>query len=465
MRALIAALLLAGAAEIPKGQLVHGVKPAADPQETYTLYLPSSYRPDRKWPILYAFDSRNRGDRFAEVFRAGAERFGILVASAERSSNLNEMEENIRIMRTLWADTHARFSIDDRRVYAVGFSGCSRFVCLLGITAPGSLAGVIGAGGGFPLGHPPSKDIPFPFFGTVGNGDFHYYEMLEAEEKMAAAGMVHRVEVFDGEHEWPPEELAARALAWVELQAMKRGAREKSPELIEALWNEDLARARSLEGKPWVAWRAWSALASDFAGLRDTAEAARKAAEVRASPAFQKDLAERTARDRRDRDFLLRVPRVFQSASHELTPANLSQVLAELQIPQLKKRAQSEDPEEKRSAERLLYALSVQTAIYLPRELSERGQYDRAIFFLHIGGEIYPDNQMIPYRLAMAYARKGNPKRAIEYLRRSSEMEWDDPGDLLREMEREEAFAPLRQEEGYRKLVAELRRKPPAGGG
>jgi predicted esterase len=447
--------------ELPRGRLVERVATTADPGETYTLYLPSGYTPDRQWPILYAFDSLKRGAGFAEVFRPGAERFGWIVVSAERAWNLQTMEDNLRIMRALWADTHARFAVDDRRVYAAGFSGLTRFVCTLGITAPGSLAGVIGASGGFPLGHPPSKETPFPFFGTVGNGDFNYYEMLDAEEAMRRAGLAHHVEVFAGEHEWPPQDLAARALAWMELQAMRRGSRAKDPQLLDRLWSEDLARAHALEaaGQLYPAFRAWSALAADFAGLRNTAEAERQVAALRSNEALRRDLAAREARDRRDRDLLLTAPRIFAGATPDLSPDNLGRVLSDLKIPELKKKAQSaDDPEEKLAAERVLYALALQTGLYLPREHSARKDYDRAIFFLRIGGEIYPDNERIPYRLAVAYAHKGNRKQALAHLRRAVEMGWNE----LAELEAEEAFAPLRQSEEYRKLVEDLRQRPPS---
>src|SRR5690349_9997388 len=41
---------------IPRGQIVERIEALNDSSQSYALYLPSNYTPDRKWPILYAFD-------------------------------------------------------------------------------------------------------------------------------------------------------------------------------------------------------------------------------------------------------------------------------------------------------------------------------------------------------------------------------------------------------------------------
>ena len=75
--------------DLPRGQVVDKVVTQVDPGQSYALYVPTTYRPDRKWPILYAFDSRYRGTLVAERFRAGAEKYGYLVASSNNSARLS----------------------------------------------------------------------------------------------------------------------------------------------------------------------------------------------------------------------------------------------------------------------------------------------------------------------------------------------------------------------------------------
>jgi predicted esterase len=440
---------------LPRGEVIERIATTKDPELTYALYLPSGYRPDRPAPVLYAFEVRGNARGLTDRLRAAAERYGWIVASPYDASHLLPMEENFKIMSGLWADTHARLAIDDRRVYAFGFSGLTRFVCMLGLTAPESLAGVIAAGGGFPLGHPPTRDTPFPLFATVGDKDFNYYEVLDLDGKLDTLGVPHRVEVFAGIHEWPPEPLVAAALGWMELQAMKRGTRTKSPEIIAALWDEDLAHAKALEaeGKPVEAVRAYTALAADFAGLRDAKdldEAAHRRAALESSEAFQRESKARQERDRRDREYLEKVPSILASADSPV------QALADLTIPELKRRAgTATDPEEKLSAERLLNAVYIQAGFHLPREAAERQQLDRAIFDLQIAGEIEPEVPHVPFRLAVAWAQKGNRPKALESLALAVQKGWTD----LVALESERAFDPLRQTEEYKRIVAELLRR------
>jgi len=470
VRALLALLLLLAAApaaalpvsaELPRGQVVERVACAADEAQAYALYLPAGYTPERKWPIVYAFDSHGHGADIARLLRAGAERHGWIIASSHNSSNLAPMQENFGIMSALWADTHARFSIDDRRVYALGFSGLVRFVVNLVLTAPGSLAGVIGANGGWPLGQSPMKQHDIPFFFTVGDADFAYYELLDLQGKLLAAGLPHRLEIFAGSHQWPPEELFTRAVNWMELQAMKRGHRGKDATLVEELWSTDLARARALEagGQLVAAQTLYASLVRDFDGLRDTADAAKDAARLKASEAFQREREARRVRDQRDREYLERVPRLFKEAPGQPTPDHVSQLIADLKIPELKKKAKSDpDPEERLSAERVLYAVYIQTGLYLPREYASLGQFDRAILFLQVAAEIDPDVPNIPYRLATAYARKGNRRRALDYLETSVRKGWTD----LDTLESERAFDPFRKSEQFRRILQQIRQRQAA---
>jgi hypothetical protein len=448
----------------PRGEVTERVAATKDAGLTYALYLPTGYQPGRPAPILYAFDYRGNAGELTARLRAAAERYGWIVASPYGASHLLPMEENFKIMSGLWADTHARLAIADSRVYAFGFSGLARFACMLGLTAPEGLAGVIGASGGFPLGHPPTRDTPFPFFATVGDKDFNYYELLDLDDKMAALGIPHRVEVFAGAHEWPSAALATEALGWMELQAMKRGTREKSPALLAALWDEDLARAKALDaaGKPLAAVRAYTALAADFAGLRpapDLDAIAHRRAELATSAAFQSETRTQQERDRRDREYLEKVPRILAAAAAapaDGSPQSLAQTVAELMIPELKQRLKAAaDPEEKLAAERLLNAVYIQTGLHLPHEAAERKQYDRAVFYLQIAGEIDPDGPQVPFRLAVVWALMGNRPMALETLAAAVHKGWTD----LVALESERAFDPLRRTEGYKQIVAELLRR------
>ena len=462
---IVLAAILCGApgvaAELPRGTLIEKVTCAGSPDQAYALYLPSNYTPDRRWPILYAFDARAQGRRVAELFQQAAEIYGWILVSSWNTASDGPAEPNFTAMHALWADTHARFAIDDSRVYAAGYSGTVRFACILALTAPGTIAGIIGAGAGFPFGSPPKKDNPFAFFGTVGDRDFNYYEMNDLDAAMGALGLPHRIEHFSGPHDWPPADLAMKAVAWMELQAMKTGKREKSPALVEAEWNRDREQAKAQAAvHPADALHTWKAMAADYVGLRDVAEAEREAAALAASPACQKELRERDERDRRDKDLLAWAPAILGRAKPGNEPVTVAQIAAELKIPELKVRAASTDLEESLSAKRLLNTYMGQTMFYQPQSLLEKKEYDRAIFMLSVGAEIHPDDPGPWVEIAAIHARKGKAgrKKALEALRTAADKGLADPAALERK-----AFADLRQDEEFRQILARVAGRKSAG--
>jgi hypothetical protein len=62
------------AEDLRPGTIVKTVAAKAEPAQTYALYLPSSYDPHRRWPVLYAFDPLARGSLPVECFRDAAEK-------------------------------------------------------------------------------------------------------------------------------------------------------------------------------------------------------------------------------------------------------------------------------------------------------------------------------------------------------------------------------------------------------
>src|SRR5687768_13522637 len=100
--------LTVAAQDFPRGQFVEKVVIQAEPSQSYALYLPTAYRPDRQWPILYVLDARSNGVEAGRRFLAGAERYGFIVASSNNSLSDGPREPNVVAMRAMWADTHYR---------------------------------------------------------------------------------------------------------------------------------------------------------------------------------------------------------------------------------------------------------------------------------------------------------------------------------------------------------------------
>ena len=281
--------------QLSPGTVIASQSCAAKPDQSYALYLPSHYAPNKKWPIVYAFDPDARGEIPVKLMQDAAERFGYIVVGSNNSRN-GSWKMETEAAQAMWNDTHARFAIDDRRIYFAGFSGGARVAAALAQNCK-CAAGVLLSGAGF-AGVPPSRDAVFPVFAAVGVYDFNYPELSGLDEKLEAAGFPHTLRHFDGPHQWAPAEVMAEAFAWFELTAMKQDREPRDDYFIVSQQKAALARAQALEhsGDSYEAWLEYRYAAATFDGLTDTA-AFRQAA---ASLAQQKTVLDGQKREKEE---------------------------------------------------------------------------------------------------------------------------------------------------------------------
>jgi pimeloyl-ACP methyl ester carboxylesterase len=215
------ASLTAFAQDQPRGQIVDPVKCAADPSQTYALYLPLHYSADRQWKLILAFDPRGQGHQGVEALRAAAEKYGYIVAGSNNSRN-GPPQVSLAAAQAMWTDVQKRFSINPKRIYTAGLSGGARIAMKVAFDHD-EIAGVIASSAGFPPGHRQS-DLRFVVFGTAGTEDFNYLEMRQLEQELSSP---HRVVIFEGGHQWLPSSLAVQAVEWLEFQAAHPGTVEE----------------------------------------------------------------------------------------------------------------------------------------------------------------------------------------------------------------------------------------------
>ena len=103
--------------------MVEGIACDSDPTQTYTLYIPSTYTSDRRWPVLLVFDPRGRSLLAAELFREAAETNAWIIVSSDNTRSDGSWEPNLVAIQALWSEVHTRMPADFKRIYATGFSG------------------------------------------------------------------------------------------------------------------------------------------------------------------------------------------------------------------------------------------------------------------------------------------------------------------------------------------------------
>lgn len=208
-------------AAFPVGAVVSKVASAAKPDQSYALYLPTSYSDAKRWPIVYVFDPGAHGSVPVELLKDAAERHGYIVAGSNNSRNRSWPIE-AEAARAMLLDTQERFTLDRHRVYLAGFSGGARVAASIAQMCR-CAAGVLSNGAGFRPDASTTSGTRFAVFATVGTIDFNYAEVVQLDDQLEKLGYSHFLRRFDGPHQWAPEDAMEEAFAWFRLEAMQNG--------------------------------------------------------------------------------------------------------------------------------------------------------------------------------------------------------------------------------------------------
>src|SRR5262245_30176848 len=90
------------------GQILDDVQCTRDTEQHYSLYVPSTYTPERSWPVILAFDAGGRGGRAVERYQAAAEKYGYIVAGSNNSRN-GPWQISVDAARAMNADLEEKF--------------------------------------------------------------------------------------------------------------------------------------------------------------------------------------------------------------------------------------------------------------------------------------------------------------------------------------------------------------------
>jgi len=463
---LVAALTLGGlpaAADsppLPAGQVIAKVACLAEPAESYALYLPSGYTPERAWPVIFAFAPAARGHLPVERFREGAERFGYIVMGSNTSRNFDP-QSGLKSITAMWADAQSRFRLWPGRAYTAGFSGGARIASALAIRSP-DFAGVIACGATFETNTAPQSGRPGAFFGTAGDTDMNFLEMMETPPVLTRLGIPHRVEIFAGTHEWAPAEVFVHALGWLEIQALQdKGTAPGNPDGRDRYLSQLQAEAEAAEksGDLPAACRLYGWLEQDLAGRPGKAQAAARAEQLGRLPEVKAALKREQALLEREQQYAARYDqRFFEIKNQTIQYQQIGRTLEwwQREIRSLEKSRQSaKSAEEERMWRRVLGMISSWGLEGSVVALQNR-QYGQAALLGEIGRLVQPESAFVHYNLACAYSRLGQLETALAALQSAVDHGFKN----LAYLEADADLATLRPTEGFQRICRQLRPNP-----
>jgi hypothetical protein len=441
-----------------KGAITDHLACLDDATQSYAVYLPSRYSPDRAWPVIYAFDPFARGKAAVEVYQAAAEKYGYIVAASNNSRN-GPASLQTAAAQAMWLDTHRRFSIDKDRVYTTGLSGGARAATAFALYCyTCSVAGVIAHGAGYPVAatkSPPANEH-FVYYAVVGDQDLNYPEIMILRRRKDAEGAPFKVKVYPGPHQWAPPEIAEDAIEWLEIKAMQSGAEKVNPAFVHEIFQRTQAEATQADeaGDTLRQYYALRSLALDFKGLEDVTQFERARVALKASKAWK------NANRAEDREIELQAS-LTKDASGEL--AQLASAEADVQsgltqhiasvMAYLRRQAHSND-KDRMVASRAFTQLWIQ-GLENGQDQFREGRYMQAAAYYSLMADAAPDQPAPLLFLAEARVRSGNKKGALKAIEEAVQRGLKRPQSLTDDPE----LQPLASDPAFQEIVQGLRAK------
>jgi len=437
-----------------RGTMLPSLACLDDPDQSYALYLPSSYSPDRAWPIFYIFDPDARGGVPVELYEKAAERYGYILAASNNAHN-GPYERSMTAAQAIWSDSHRRFSIDPKRVYTMGFSGGARFATAFALGCRSCrVTGVMAHGAAFPAGRPADKP-PFLYFAAVGRADFNLPEILELRRTLETLGADFKVEIHDGRHEWAPSEVFEHALAWMDLKAMQAGALAPDAELVHRLFERTKAQASEAgkKGATLEPYYALRSLSADFKGIEgvDLKEVAARFEAVKSSDALKqarKDEQREMDRQRYLTETTGRQLVRFSTAG----PDERMQLTRDIHSTLLRLWRKAGASESEGTLYTRAFTQLWAAGIELGEEALDQEHLPQAEAYFELMGKAIPGRAGPLVHLAKIRVKAGDKKGAIEALEEAVRQGWKDPSSLLQDPD----LKALAAEPEFRKVVDKM---------
>lgn len=229
---------------IKKGMVTDSIRVSDTLNESFAIYLPTQFKPEKKWPLLLIFDPEGRGKTAAQLFRPAAEQQGYILASSNNVDRDKELLDNVKCGVRLLNAVSGMFPIDPAQVTAAGSMEGSSVSSSMPMLYE-ELLGAIVVGNHWIYSNQIRKIKDFLFVGMVG--DEHLSAPDRTLPKLRGANI--QVYTYPGNGEWPAGNMVQSALASLTLSAMKEGVRPRDPKLIGDLYDQDLALVNALISK------------------------------------------------------------------------------------------------------------------------------------------------------------------------------------------------------------------------
>jgi hypothetical protein len=438
-----------------KDQITDTIRCLDKTEQSYALYLPAQYDDKKSWPVILIFDPAARGKTGVSTFVEAGRKHGFILACSNNSRN-GPMGESFKAAYAMLQDVETRFSVDQKRIYASGFSGGSRFAMAFAEIEK-KISGVIGCGAGLPndRSYLPSEYSAFLYYGLVGNRDMNYLEMHDLPGFFSEqTRVVSYLRTFSGGHQWPGPDLIMEAVEWLIHQAMNRKIIPADQTFLSFFENktQNLIDAQSSDGNKAGAIMYMRFAARDFRGTPFASAMTKLLTESEKSDEYKnatrkwnKMAADEQERREKYYSYLTRILNSGSLADSALTWwKNETRALIRFR--------DKGTPENSQMASRVLNFISILCSEQGSSLYSVR-YYEQAAFLFEICTFSDSENPNNYYNLARSLAGSGLAKESVDALSAAVNHGFN----RRKTVESDPAFVKIRDDTRYKALILKMK--------
>jgi predicted esterase len=400
------------------GQVEANISCRSDQKFSYSLYVPSSLNGTKKHPLIIVFDAHARGKMAVGRFKQAADDYGyIIVASNDARNGIADINP---VVNAIWDDVVNRLPVDQARIYTAGFSGGARIAASVAIYK-GGVKGVIACGAGMPS---PEQELAkkFDYISIVGLNDLNYQELKTLDKAMTENGFVNQMLTFEGTHEWPDGKTLSKAVAWLELMAIKYKRMPLNDKLVRdySSYYADTINKLLMAGDNYEAWNFYNILLKDLDGIYDISEYKKS---------YQALLQNPTLEPSKNKDDKLRQEELAKQ--QQILEWFKSGTFASIKNEALKqqKSASSTDRLQVHQSKRLLGFMGMLSFLYTESSLNSQNK-EKYLGFMEIYELLEPKNSDIQFFKACQAMMDNQPDKALDLIQKAIELGFYDVNRL-----------------------------------
>ena len=393
------------------GQITDTVRCTADATFTYALYLPKDYKPGEGSPVLFFFDAHKRGKLPVKKYRSLADKYGYILAGSYNSTNGQSQIKRLKAIRMMMDDVSSRFSIDPERIYTGGFSGGARVAAYVPLFYK-KIAGTVGCAAGFPQ-ITAQPNTGFDYISLVGDKDFNYLELKNLDRSLEGSGIRHFLRVYDGKHDWAPQQVMEDAFLFFQFDAMRKNEMAINQKMVKkfAEQNNDSIEKAS-DNRDWLGMAYWLNRAVVYlSGISNVDREKTLLAKLKNNPEYQKHLQEELQLEKTEHELQQSYVRAMENRGKDWWIQT---------IHGLDKAAKNGDSKDQRLMNtRLLNYLSLVSYMYATNALRSNNT-EQADKYMTIYEIVDPENPEVYYLKAVRLAKLKKDKGALVQLQKAA---------------------------------------------